>query len=160
MVIEAKQTDLRALIDESIEVLGPLAEAKEVGIVVCEPDKTPPLAIDRRRIGQVINNLLSNAIKFSPDKSAVRIAVASGAHGIEVTFSDSGRGIGPRELATLFQRYARVAGTNVAGTGLGLMIVREVIEAHGGSVNVISEVGQGSRFSFVLPKSLEVSISA
>lgn len=152
ILIEAKPTDLRAVVEESIETLAALAEAKKVQIRVLESTKTPPVAVDRRRIGQVVSNLLSNAIKFSPDDGEVVIRVASVAEGTEVSFQDAGRGIAPEELPLLFQRYARLSGTNVAGTGLGLMIVREVVEAHGGTVHVTSELGRGSTFSFVLPK--------
>ena len=157
VLIEAKETDLRELIDESIEILAPLAEAKKLKIQVSESSKIAPLGVDRRRIGQVISNLLSNAIKFSPNDGEVVIRMESVPQGTEVTFQDSGPGIPQAELPLLFQRYARVAGSNVAGTGLGLMIVREVIEAHGGSVQVRSDVGQGSRFSFVLPKAPAIS---
>ena len=152
VVIEPTPTNLREVIDESIEILAPLAEAKKMRIQVSEVSETAPLAVDRRRIGQVISNLLSNAIKFSPDDSDVVISVSVVPQGTEVTFKDSGPGIAPAELPLLFQRYTRASSSSVGGTGLGLMIVREVIEAHGGSVHVESELGRGSRFSFLLPK--------
>lgn len=160
VLIETKATDLREVIDESIEILAPLAEAKKIRIQVSEPSKTAPFSLDRRRIVQVISNLLSNAIKFTPENGEVAILVVAVAEGTEVTFRDSGPGIAAKELPLLFQRYARVAGSNAAGTGLGLMIVREVVEAHGGTVQVRSEVGHGSDFSFVLPKALHGSRSA
>ena len=90
----------------------------------------------------------------SPDDSDVVISVSVVPQGTEVTFKDSGPGIAPAELPLLFQRYTRASSSSVGGTGLGLMIVREVIEAHGGSVHVESELGRGSRFSFLLPKAL------
>lgn len=154
ILIESKEASLREIIDESMEILAPLAEAKQMRIQVTEASKTAPLLVDRRRLGQVVSNLLSNAIKFSPAGGAVAIRVAAVAHGTEVSFQDSGPGIPAADLPLLFQRYARVAGTNVAGSGLGLMIVREVIEAHGGTVHVTSEVGHGSCFTFLLPASL------
>lgn len=154
VLIEGKPTDLREVIDESIEILAPLAEAKKIRIQVSEPSKTAPLSVDRRRIVQVISNLLSNAIKFSPENGEVLILVAPVAEGTEVTFRDSGPGIAAKEVPLLFQRYARVPGSSAAGTGLGLMIVREVVEAHGGRVQVKSELGHGSTFSFVLPSAL------
>jgi two-component system phosphate regulon sensor histidine kinase PhoR len=154
IIIDAAATDLRALLDESIEILGPLAEAKKLRIQISEPATPFLVRVDRRRIGQVVSNLLSNAIKFSTDGGNVVISMTHVPHGLEVAFKDSGPGITPLDLPLLFQRYARVPGSNVAGTGLGLMIVREVIEAHGGSVDVKSELGHGSRFSFMLPRTL------
>ena len=152
VLIEAENADLRKIIDASVEILAPLAEEKHIQIRVCQSSENQQVAIDRRRIGQAVTNLLSNAIKFSPKNGEVVILLDSVPQGTEVTFQDSGPGIAAADLPQLFKRYARVAGTNVAGTGLGLMIVREVIEAHGGSVHVKSEVGHGSRFSFVLPR--------
>ena len=154
VLIEHKEANLREIIDESIEILSPLAEAKKMRIQVVEVSKTAPLAVDRRRLGQVVSNLLSNAIKFSPDNGDVVIRVATVPQGTEVTFEDSGPGIAPADVPQLFQRYARAAGSNMPGSGLGLMIVREVIEAHGGTVHVKSEFGRGSSFSFLLPNSL------
>ena len=150
--VEAEATDLRGIIDTSIDVLVPLAEEKKIAIRVSASPDIEPIGVDRRRIGQAITNLLSNAIKFSPKNGEVVIQLAVVPQGLEVTFRDSGPGIAAAELPRLFQRYARVPGTNAAGTGLGLMIVREVVEAHGGSVHVASEVGRGSSFSFVLPR--------
>jgi two-component system phosphate regulon sensor histidine kinase PhoR len=154
IIIDAAATDLRALLDESIEILGPLAEAKNLRIQISEPATPFLVRVDRRRIGQVVSNLLSNAIKFSSVGGAIVISMTHVPQGLEVAFKDSGPGIAPLALPLLFQRYARVPGSNVAGTGLGLMIVREVIEAHGGSVDVKSELGHGSRFSFMLPRAL------
>lgn len=152
ILIESENADLREIVDASVEILAPLAEEKKIEIRIDQSSVSEPIAIDRRRIGQAITNLLSNAIKFSPRNGQVVILLASAPAGTEVSFQDSGPGIAPSELPRLFQRYARVPGTNVAGTGLGLMIVREVVEAHGGSVHVKSEVGHGSNFSFVLPR--------
>ncbi len=154
VLIESENSDLRKIIDASVEILAPLAEEKNIQVRVSQSSENQQVAIDRRRIGQAVTNLLSNAIKFSPKNGEVVILLDSVPQGTEVTFQDSGPGIAAADLPQLFKRYARVAGTNVAGTGLGLMIVREVVEAHGGSVHVTSEVGHGSRFSFVLPRAV------
>ncbi len=159
VLVEVTETDLREVVDSSVEILGPLAEAKKIDIRISVSPGVEPISVDRRRIGQAITNLLSNAIKFSPQNGEVVIVLASVPQGTEVAFQDSGPGIAPADVSRLFQRYARVPGTNVAGTGLGLMIVREVVEAHGGSVHVKSELGHGSNFSFVLPRAVPRSAS-
>jgi len=159
ILIESENSDLRVIVDASVEILAPLAEENAIHVRVSQSSTLDMVAIDRRRIGQAITNLLSNAIKFSPRSGEVVIGLASAPGGTEVSFQDSGPGIAPAELPRLFQRYARVPGTNVAGSGLGLMIVREVVEAHGGSVHVTSEVGHGSNFSFVLPRAAPRAVS-
>jgi len=97
--------------------------------------------------------LLSNAIKFSNEGGRVTVRVVHGDDRIVTEVEDTGRGISQVVLPTLFQRYARALDSahKVAGTGLGLMIVREIVEAHGGQVSVRSKPGEGSTFSFQLP---------
>jgi two-component system phosphate regulon sensor histidine kinase PhoR len=101
----------------------------------------------------VLTNLVDNAIKFTPAAGTIDVSVERVASEVVVSVKDSGVGIAPASLPILFQRYARVVDArSIAGTGLGLMIVREVIEAHHGKVGE-SEPGQGSRFWFSIPTS-------
>src|SRR5262249_60476351 len=101
----------------------------------------------------VLTNLLSNAIKFTPPGGVVRVAAQSLSDGqIEVRISDTGQGIAPEDIPHLFERYSRArSATAVAGTGLGLMIVREIVEAHGGTVGVESAPGRGTAVWVRLP---------
>ncbi len=112
---------------------------------------------DRRRIAQVVTNLLGNAIKFTPPGGTVVTRLLDLQDTVEVQIEDSGSGIDPKTAPRLFQRYSR--GENetgrAAGTGLGLMIVREVIQAHGGEVGVTSRPGEGSIFWFRIRKAPE-----
>jgi two-component system phosphate regulon sensor histidine kinase PhoR len=101
----------------------------------------------------VLVNLLSNAIKFTSPGGSVSMVAKTRNDAIEVVVTDTGPGIDAAVIPRLFQRYERAPGASgVAGTGLGLMIVREIVEAHGGSVGVESEPGRGSSFSLLLPK--------
>ena len=117
---------------------------------------------DPRRLAQVLANLVGNAIKFTPHGGRIGLDHALvGDDIVEVSVSDNGRGIATDELAGLFDRYTRASsGADVAGTGLGLMIVREIVEAHGGEVGVDSVLGEGSRFWFRLPLSRGVDAAA
>ena len=109
---------------------------------------------DRERISQLLTNLVSNAIKYSPEGGEIRVAVRSSPLGAIINVRDQGIGIDPRQWEHLFQPFSRVdSPAEVSGTGLGLWIAKEIVEAHGGRIWVESEVGKGSTFSVELPLS-------
>jgi signal transduction histidine kinase len=114
----------------------------------------PPLEVDGKQISRVFANLIGNAVKFTPRRGAisVRSALRDGALLIEV--SDTGIGIPPDELPRIFNKYYRATSAQgFKGTGLGLTISKAIVEAHGGSIDVASSAGKGSRFSVLLPLS-------
>jgi signal transduction histidine kinase len=111
----------------------------------------PIVAIDSTRIAQVLNNMLSNAYKYAPSSDVV-IRCQPQENMILVEVKDNGSGIPPEHLAHLFERFYRVPSNSTArGTGLGLYICRKIIEAHGGEIGVMSELGVGTRFYFTIP---------
>ncbi|MFA9491013.1 MAG: ATP-binding protein [Anaerolineales bacterium] len=111
----------------------------------------PIVAIDSTRIAQVLNNMLSNAYKYAPSSDVV-IRCQPQKNMILVEVKDNGPGIPPEHLAHLFERFYRVPSESTArGTGLGLYISRKIIEAHGGEIGVMSELGVGTRFYFTIP---------
>ena len=111
----------------------------------------PIVAIDSTRIAQVLNNMLSNAYKYAPSSDVV-IRCQPQENMILVEVKDNGPGIPPEHLAHLFERFYRVPSNSTArGTGLGLYICRKIIEAHGGEIGVMSELGVGTRFYFTIP---------
>ena len=131
-----------------------LAERKKIHLVAEVADDIPMAMFDRQRIRQVLNNLLSNAIKFSPMHTVVRLRVHPTLDGIEFSVIDQGQGIRSEEQSKLFGAFQRTSAKPTAGehsTGLGLSICKKIVELHGGSIGVESEVGRGSRFFFVLP---------
>jgi len=118
------------------------------------PDDFPLLEVDRQRITQVLQNLLSNAIKYSPDGGKITITGQVLGDTVQISVSDEGVGIKPDQRDQIFERFYRVDNAltrETQGAGLGLYIVRSIVEAHGGHIWVESERGQGTTFSFTLP---------
>lgn len=149
--IERATFDLNALVAEVVDEFRPMVEAAHVALRFA-PAAALPVVGDRHRLAQVLTNLVSNAVKFTPVDGRVDITTAAPANCVEVRISDTGCGIATDVLPSLFQRYSRVRHTEaVSGTGLGLLIVREIVEAHGGAVGVTSDLGRGSTFWFRLP---------
>ena len=142
--------DLGDLVRSAIDDIRPVVEAAGLAIELREPATPVRVSADRHRLVQVVANLLSNATKFTAPGGAIRVEVAPRGSACELVVTDTGRGIPADALPRLFERYSR-ASTDRAGTGLGLMIVREIVEAHGGTVEVTSDVGVGSTFRVRLP---------
>lgn len=144
--------DLRALIKETMEDMQPQLTARNLRWEHDARDGAYAVG-DARRLQQVIANLIGNAVKFNSDGGTITTRIARIADQLEVSVADTGRGIPAETLPTIFERYTRANNTSdkVLGTGLGLMIVREIVEAHGGAVGVESTEGVGSRFWFRLP---------
>ncbi len=109
---------------------------------------------DRQRLKQVLLNLLSNGIKYNREHGTVTVSIERTAEGsrIRIDVSDTGRGIPPERLDRLFSPFERlgIEGTGIQGTGLGLALTKPLVEAMGGTIEVSSELGRGSRFSLEL----------
>jgi two-component system phosphate regulon sensor histidine kinase PhoR len=153
--IESAEVDIGALLSETVETLRPQFEAHGLEWVT-EIDRSARAVGDHRRLQQVLTNLISNAVKFTADNGTITARIERIGREVELSVIDTGRGIAERDLPTLFDRYTRASGhgqgqDKIPGTGLGLMIVREIVEAHGGRVGVESTLGVGSRFWFRVP---------
>lgn len=149
--MERSRFDVAVLIGEVVDDFRPLVDSMHQEVNVEAPLGQLLLLGNRRRLHQVFTNLIANAIKFTPSGGAIAIHAKSRGPWCEIEVEDNGAGIEPDVLPTLFQRYARAPGSSASGTGLGLLIVREIVEAHGGLVGVDSTLGQGSRFWLRLP---------
>lgn len=119
------------------------------------PDLPKTIEADEDKLNQVLSNLLSNAIKYSPDGGQIRLsAVRDGEDGILITVKDAGVGMTPEQAGKLFRQYERLEREdikNIPGTGLGLYLVKHLVELHGGKIWVESEPGQSSAFHVRLP---------
>ncbi len=135
------------LIDYAIKATRMQAEKFGCHIEVEYPDeKISKLFVDSEKIAWVLTNLLSNAIHYSKENSRIIIGAKQTDDVIELFVQDFGKGIDPRYHQSIFDRYFRVPGTKVQGSGLGLSISKDFVEAHSGTLTVESEVGKGSRF--------------
>jgi two-component system sensor histidine kinase KdpD len=115
------------------------------------PRDLPPAYVDPDRLDQVMANLVSNALKFSPADSPISLQARSTTDTVEVVVTDEGQGMSPADLATVFKKFHRGAGTDeIPGTGLGLYVSHAVLEAQGGRLLADSALGEGSRFTVVL----------
>lgn len=122
-------------------------------VTVDFPRDLPPAWVDPDRFDQVMANLLSNALKFSPAGSPITIEARATADSVRIEVVDRGQGMSPSDLATVFEKFHRGAGAEgTPGTGLGLYVSRAVVEAQGGRLLAASTLGQGSRFTLVLPR--------
>jgi signal transduction histidine kinase len=164
--VELEVIELRAseVARQSLEVLSFSARTKDITTeLVVEPGE-PVVLADWMKLSQILNNLLSNAIKFTPSGGRVLLTVAPEQDGVRLSVLDTGLGIPPEALPHLFEKFKQVhtQGTaNERGSGLGLAIVRQLVELHGGSIEVASEWQQGSTFTVHLPaRDLASSVSA
>ncbi|MDQ6721831.1 MAG: ATP-binding protein [Candidatus Dormibacteraeota bacterium] len=160
--MESGRMSIRTADVDINEVLGDaIARAGSSPTVDFKADLDPRLPIvagDRDRLIQVVSNLVNNAVKYSPDGGTVTLSsrVEGGFALISVT--DTGVGIPPDEIGHVFERFRRVrsgAAQSIPGTGLGLTIVKQIVEMHGGKIWVESAVGHGSAFHFTLPLAAE-----
>ncbi|ATB43099.1 PAS domain-containing sensor histidine kinase [Cystobacter fuscus] len=114
-----------------------------------------PVLGDRQRLEQVLNNLLANALKFSPQGGTLHVSLSRGAKEFELSVADPGIGIPAADLPTLTRRYFRasnVSAENFPGLGLGLSLVKDILDAHGGQVRIQSEQGKGTTVTVLLPE--------
>lgn len=135
------------LIEYAIKANRVQADKFNIQIEVEYPEgKIPKLFVDSEKIAWVLTNLLSNAIRYSKEDGRVVIGACQEDGVIELYVQDFGKGIDPRYHQSIFDRYFRVPGTKVQGSGLGLSISKDFVEAHGGTLTVESSLGKGSRF--------------
>ena len=174
LVLQKAQGDIVELIKEGIDTFSPQAERKDISInLEILNKKLPAISFDKVRISQVVDNLLSNSLKFTPEGGKIKIEIdykqippvldGSSPMGeflsldkyIVVSVSDTGVGIAPQQQKLLFSKFTQASSTPQQmaklGSGLGLYVVKGIVESHGGRVWVKSAPGQGTTITFTLP---------
>lgn len=149
--------DVSALVERNVALNRVLAARKRIAVDFVPPADGPVrVELDAGKMQQVLNNLLTNAVKYSHADTRVVVTLEASPESVTVKVRDQGQGIPPEELPKLFRPFGRTRVRATAGehsTGLGLAIARRIVEGHGGKISVESQVGSGSEFRFVLPRS-------
>jgi len=149
-------TDMVELVRRVVSNYEVTASGKNVRIKLQEVTQVPDIRIDPVRIEQVISNLLTNSIRYTPSDGNITVSVKSEEASLVISVADTGEGIAPEDLPHVFERFYRSGSSRArkeGGTGLGLAVVKQMVEAHGGKVRVESKMGTGSVFSIFLPLS-------
>lgn len=150
-IVKAK-ANINEAIKTSSQQLSYMAQSRGIMIENKLDSNIPDFSFDAQRIGQVINNLLSNAIKFSKDNSKIMVYSIFESGIVKVTVQDSGVGIPPDKIPTLFKPFSQLnSDKRSKGTGLGLYITKAIVEGHGGNVSIDSKPGVGTAMSFTIP---------
>jgi signal transduction histidine kinase len=145
--------DISKLVGQSVLAFQAQAASKGVSLSIDLMDELPPVHIDSQRMAQVLHNLLDNAMVHTESGDDITISTTQKDNYVEVAVADTGEGIPDEELPYIFERFYRVDKSRAratGGSGLGLTIAKRLVEAHGGSIEVQSELGKGSRFAFTL----------
>jgi len=152
--VSPRPNDLTPLIQEAVDTMHPLLEKYEQRLSLDTPAELPAVMADPRRIVQVLVNLLSNASRYGPADEITLTAREQG-EGVIVRVADRGPGVSGQQRELLFRRFEHPASAGAeskVGAGLGLSVVKAIVEAHGGKTGVDDRPGGGSIFWFTLPK--------
>jgi signal transduction histidine kinase len=150
--LKCDDMNLGELMGGVVDDLTPMAESSDIAVELVMPAEAVMVHADSLRVTQILRNLLSNAIKYNVEGGWIRLALTAAEGWASVEIRDGGIGMSEDELRVLFQPYTRGSSQRrIKGVGLGVVIVKKLVESHGGTVRVTSEPGHGSTFVFTLP---------
>src|ERR1017187_1179807 len=154
LTLHIEQHDVNEIIKQAVEQLQGAAASKGVTLEAEPQDVCGYVVCDRSRVRQVLSNLIGNAIKFTPAKGQICVSCRrTGPEGekVQISVSDTGEGIAPEKIKTIFERFSQIHNQDRRGIGLGLYISKMMVEEHPGRIWVESKLGEGSTFHFTLP---------
>jgi signal transduction histidine kinase len=155
LAVRLEPVDVAALVDEVAAVMRPLAQREgKIALSTESAPGLPPALADRDRLSQIVANLVRNAVRHTPEGGIIVLSVTADGPWVVISVADTGEGISPEHLPHIFDRFYRVDQARTrssGGAGLGLAIVRELVELMGGKVTAESVPGQGSIFRVHLP---------
>jgi signal transduction histidine kinase len=150
--LQLEAVDVKPLLAASASSFQPVVQKMSQSLTVDLPNSLPQVMADPQRVDQIVSNLLRNATKFTPRGGKIALRAREVEEGITVEIEDNGPGIVKEAQHRLFKPYYRLErNRRSAGAGLGLAIAKQLVDAHGGSMGVDSDVGRGSIFHFTLP---------
>jgi PAS domain S-box-containing protein len=152
--LKLANVDLKELITPLTRVMRPILGQKKQELEVEIETGLPQIRVDKTKMGQVLRNLLANSPKFTPEEGKLWITAARADDWLHLSVIDNGAGIKKEDLQRIFEPFCQLdytPGNGKGGTGLGLAVVKEIVERHGGQIRVESEYGRGSRFTISLP---------
>jgi PAS domain S-box-containing protein len=153
LAIKRSRVDVSELLFEMRDLFEPQARPQRISLECVIGQGLPPLIGDRDRLVQALSNLVGNALKFTPEGGRVVLSAHPRGGEVEISVADTGQGIAAEDLPRIFDRFWQVERASRAGAGLGLEIVKGIVEAHGGRVRVESVAGRGTTFHLFLPSS-------
>jgi signal transduction histidine kinase len=152
--INLAESNVRQIMPNTVELFHTEAAKKKITLTLDLPDEMSTINLDPNLLERVIINLVGNAIKFTPEGGFVTVKFTELSDRIQGQVSDSGAGFPPEFMSRIFKKFEQVSGTR-GGTGLGLAICKFIVDAHFGEISVRSKQGEGTTFTFTIPKGLE-----
>jgi signal transduction histidine kinase len=150
LAVERAPFPVVPFMDDAATMLRPLAERQRQRLEATVADDVDTVCADRDRLLQILSNLVGNAVKFTPPGGTITMAAEAEDGAVRLRVSDTGTGIRPEHIPHLFDRFWQATRTDRRGLGLGLPIVKGLVEAHGSRIVVTSTVGEGTTFSFTI----------
>jgi signal transduction histidine kinase len=154
MELKRELVPVREMIEQCVERARPLAERKRISIALAPAAEELQITGDRELLEYACYNLLTNAVKYSPQRTEVSASAWRENGHVRIAVEDQGIGMDQKEVRQIFQKFyrtKRAEESGEAGTGIGLSIVQQIVEQHGGEIGVISKPGVGSRFTLAFP---------
>lgn len=156
------RVDLGEILEAAVEAARPFIDGRDHELIVRKSEIPLALDADRHRLSQVISNLLSNAAKYTPPHGRIEVSIARAAGDMaEIAVKDNGEGLGPDARERIFEMFEQIDPSRQNGLGIGLTLVKNLVELHGGTISVRSDgPGQGSEFTVLLPLAVTVTSAA